>query len=90
MKYLSTFNIQEQVVDIALEYPDKSPRELAWIITVNEALDNLKPADVYYGRGKKIITQREVTKEQTLQTRRVQNLGKTVNEILLDYEKCIS
>ena len=55
-----------------------------------EALDNLKPADVFYGRSKKILTQREFVKEQTLQIRRLQNLGKTVNEILLDYEKCIS
>lgn len=56
----------------------------------HESLDNLKPADVYYGRGKRIIIQREILKEQTLQMRRSQNLGKTVSEILLDYENCIS
>ena len=56
----------------------------------HEALNNLIPADVFYGRGKKIITQREILKEQTLQFRRIYNSNKTVNEILLDYEKCIS
>ena len=29
-------NVKEQIVDIALEYPEKSPRELAWFITDNE------------------------------------------------------
>ena len=56
----------------------------------HEALNNLKPADVYYGRSKKILSQREFVKEQTLQIRRSQNLGIPVNEILLDYAKCIS
>jgi len=50
----------------------------------------LIPADVFYGRGKQIITRREILKEQTLKIRRSQNLGKTVNEISLDYEKFIS
>ena len=31
-------NVKEQVVDIALEYPEKSPRELAWFITDNEGI----------------------------------------------------
>ena len=26
-------NVKEQVVDIAPEYPEKSPRELSWVIT---------------------------------------------------------
>jgi len=56
----------------------------------HEALSNLTPADVYYGRSKKILSQREFVKEQTLQIRRSQNLGIPVNEILLDYSKCIS
>ena len=49
----------------------------------HEALNNLIPADVFYGRWKKIITQREILKEQTLQFRRIYNRNKTVNEILL-------
>ena len=56
----------------------------------HELLDNLTPADVYYGRDKNIIIQREILKEQTLQMRRSQNLGRAVSEILLDYENCIS
>ena len=27
------WNVKEQVVDIALQHPEKSPRELAWFIT---------------------------------------------------------
>jgi len=56
----------------------------------HEALNNLIPADVFYGRGKKMITQREIFKEQTLQFKRIYNSNKTANEISLDYENCIS
>ena len=56
----------------------------------HEVLNNLIPADVFYGRGKKIIIRREILKEQTLQFRRIYNSNKTVNEILLDYEKWLS
>jgi len=73
--------------------PEQAIREFVEYYNYNryhEALNNLIPADVFYGHGKMIITQREITKEQTLQIRRSQNLGKTLNKILLDYEKCIS
>ena len=43
-----------------------------------------------FGREKQIIAQRAITKVQTLELRRIQNLGKPVKEILLAYEKCIS
>jgi len=36
----------------------------------HEALDNLTPADVYAGRGKQIVSRREVIKHQTLAQRR--------------------
>ncbi len=42
---------------------------------VHESLDNLTPADVYYGRDKEIIEARKLVKEQTLRRRRRQNLG---------------
>lgn len=38
----------------------------------HEALDNLTPADVYFGRGAEVVTQREVIKRQTLALRRTQ------------------
>jgi transposase InsO family protein len=38
----------------------------------HEALHNLTPADMYFGRSKQIISQREVIKHQTLARRRAQ------------------
>ena len=36
----------------------------------HESLDNLTPADVYYGRGQKILEKREQIKMSTLAMRR--------------------
>ena len=36
----------------------------------HESLDNLTPADVYYGRGQEILDQRETVKLNTLAMRR--------------------
>jgi hypothetical protein len=36
----------------------------------HESLDNLTPADVFYGRGQEILGQRELIKQSTLATRR--------------------
>jgi len=36
----------------------------------HESLDNLTPADVFYGRGQEILEQRELIKQNTLATRR--------------------
>jgi transposase InsO family protein len=41
----------------------------------HESLDNLTPADVYFGRGKKILDQRELVKHRTLQARKQYNLN---------------
>jgi putative transposase len=40
----------------------------------HESLDNLTPADVYFGRVKEVLTKRDQIKQQTLQQRRLQNL----------------
>ena len=40
----------------------------------HESLDNLTPADVYFGRAKEVLTKRDQIKNQTLQQRRLQNL----------------
>ena len=42
---------------------------------VHESLDNMTPADVYFGRAKEIQTMRDRVKKQTLQQRRRKNLG---------------
>ncbi len=38
----------------------------------HESLNNLTPADVYFGRGQTILMQRERIKRQTIQKRRLQ------------------
>ena len=47
---------------------------------VHEALKNLPPADVYYGRARDILTERERLKRQTLANRTRYNLGKVVKK----------
>lgn len=44
----------------------------------HESLDNLTPADVYFGRAKEVLTKRDQIKKQTLQQRRLQNLQPSV------------
>jgi putative transposase len=39
----------------------------------HESLNNLTPADVYFGRGSKILSERERIKHLTIQNRRLQN-----------------
>ncbi len=39
----------------------------------HESLNNLTPADVYFGRGKEILNLRERTKAKTIQKRRLQH-----------------
>jgi hypothetical protein len=61
-----------------------SPTELeraisAWVEYYNnqryhEALDNVTPADVYFGRDKEVIKKRNKLKEQTMILRRQQHL----------------
>jgi len=40
----------------------------------HESLDNLTPADVYFGRAKEVLSKRDQIKKQTLQQRRLLNL----------------
>jgi hypothetical protein len=56
----------------------------------HESLNNLTPADVFYGRSKEIFSMREFIKKQTLQLRRIQNLKEKIINPVLDYEECLS
>jgi putative transposase len=47
---------------------------------MHESLDNLTPEDVYRGRGREIMTARELVKLETHERRRRQNLGMSVKE----------
>jgi putative transposase len=42
---------------------------------VHESLSNMTPADVYFGRARRIQTMRDIVRKQTLQQRRRKNLG---------------
>jgi hypothetical protein len=39
---------------------------------IHESIQNLTPADVYFGRGQTILKQRERIKLKTMETRRLQ------------------
>ena len=43
----------------------------------HESLDNLTPADVYFGRAKEVLTRRDDIKKRTLQQRRLHHLQTT-------------
>jgi transposase InsO family protein len=43
---------------------------------VHESLDNLTPADVYFGRGRAILQERQRIKRQTIQQRRLLHLSR--------------
>lgn len=50
----------------------------------HESLNNLTPADVYYGRGKSIIKRRQKIKDKTLKERRKNYI---IKKLELDYER---
>jgi putative transposase len=45
----------------------------------HESLENLRPSDVYHGRGKKILRRREEVKQRTLRLRKMENLAIAVD-----------
>ncbi len=48
----------------------------------HESLDNCTPADVYFGRYKQVLTERQKIKQQTLKMRYAQNMGiKSINRV---------
>tara|TARA_B100002003_G_scaffold115258_1_gene106537 strand:+ start:455 stop:1501 length:1047 start_codon:yes stop_codon:yes gene_type:complete len=66
--------------------PDELEKEIAAFVEYynnhryHESLNNLTPADVYFGKDKKIISMREKIKKQTMTLRRAQNLTKKVRK----------
>ena len=49
---------------------------------LHESLDNVTPADMYFGRKEKILTQRQIIKQKTLQQRKRINLKQQHSEVL--------
>ena len=45
----------------------------------HESLQNLTPADVYFGRDQEILNQRELIKKKTMKKRRKQHLLQRMN-----------
>ena len=61
-------------------FPEQLEEEIASFIDFynnrryHESLNNVTPADVYFGRNREIIARREQLKKQTLESRRKYNL----------------
>ena len=64
--------------------PEELEREVASFVEYynhqryHESLENLTPADMFYGRAKEVLTRRQEIKLRTLQERRLQNLRAAV------------
>ena len=67
-------------------FPDQLEEEIARFIEYynnrryHESLENVTPADVYFGRNREIVSRREQLKKQTLELRRKQNLKIKIND----------
>jgi transposase-like protein len=64
MKAANEFNLEAQIEAFVAHYNHRR---------YHESLDNLTPADVYFGRGEAILKERERIKRQTIQSRRLQH-----------------
>ena len=49
----------------------------------HESLDNLTPADVYYGRGQEILEERALIKQSTMTQRRQLHYGRQLGHNLM-------
>lgn len=63
--YYSPSHLEQAVADFVCYYNTQR---------YHEALDNVTPADVYFGRQKTILTQRQMIKQRTFQQRRYEYL----------------
>jgi hypothetical protein len=61
-----------------LYYQINLTKNAYWGTTGIDALQNLTPADVYFGRGEKILKQRQITKKKTMKKRRKTHLSKVL------------
>jgi len=48
----------------------------------HESLDNLTPADVYFGRAEKILKMRKKTKQRTIEMRRKKYVKQKLNDYI--------
>ena len=62
--YFLPGDLEAQIADFVEDYNHRR---------YHESIDNLTPADVYFGRGPSILAERERTKRQTIANRRLQH-----------------
>jgi putative transposase len=55
----------------------------------HESLDNLTPADVYYGRAEEVKTRREQIKQETLEKRRQRHRQSVQDRLYLESESSL-
>jgi transposase InsO family protein len=55
----------------------------------HESLDNLKPVDVFFGRDKQILWERQVIKERTMKQRKHQNLKMVTTKKVFEFEESV-
>jgi len=63
--YFLPGNLESEIASFVAYYNDQR---------YHESLDNLTPADVYFGRAKEVLSKRDEIKKRTMQQRRLQNL----------------
>jgi transposase InsO family protein len=79
---IERYHLSLKMVVKLLQYyfPDQLEEEIGLFIEYynnrryHESLDNVTPADVYFGRNREIVSRREKLKNRTLELRRKQNL----------------
>ena len=79
---IERYHLRLKMVVKLLQYyfPDQLEEEITRFIEYynnrryHESLENVTPADVYFGRNREIVARREQLKKQTLELRRKQNL----------------
>jgi putative transposase len=77
-------SMKNQVNLVKYYFPWELEQEIARFVDYynneryHESLDNVTPADVYFGRKEEIITRREKIKRRTLKRRKLYNLSQTI------------